>query len=138
MIRVLRGFTILWTAVRFGLLSRANRAQRLRLGLEHLGPIFVKLGQVLSTRADLLPPDIAQELSKLQDKVKPFDGKLAIATIEDAFGQPLEAIFASFDPTPSPALRLHKSTSQYCDRVRTGKPRRLRSKSCDPVFARLS
>lgn len=100
MIRVLRGFTILWTAVRFGLLSRANRAQRLRLGLEHLGPIFVKLGQVLSTRADLLPPDIAQELSKLQDKVKPFDGKLAIATIEDAFGQPLEAIFASFDPTP--------------------------------------
>ncbi len=98
--RLIRGVFILWTALRYGVFSRATRGERLRLALEQLGPIFVKLGQVLSTRADLLAPDIAQELSKLQDKVKPFDGRLAIATIEQSLGQPLEAIFSSFDATP--------------------------------------
>jgi ubiquinone biosynthesis protein len=60
------------------------RGQRLRQALECLGPIFVKFGQVLSTRRDLLPLDIADELSKLQDQVPPFESAVAVATIERA------------------------------------------------------
>lgn len=63
------------------------RGQRLREALERLGPIFVKFGQVLSTRRDLLPLDIANELAKLQDRVPPFDSAIAVATIERALGQ---------------------------------------------------
>ncbi|MDO5686994.1 MAG: ubiquinone biosynthesis regulatory protein kinase UbiB [Neisseria sp.] len=74
--------------------------QRLRLALENLGPIFVKFGQVLSTRPDLLPPEYARELARLQDKVPPFDGKLAVATIERAFAKPIGEIYAEFDITP--------------------------------------
>ena len=58
------------------------RAERLRQALEDLGPIFVKFGQVMSTRRDLLPPDIADELAKLQDRVPPFDANLALQQIE--------------------------------------------------------
>ncbi|MCH2218729.1 MAG: ubiquinone biosynthesis regulatory protein kinase UbiB [Dechloromonas sp.] len=76
------------------------RAVRLRLALEALGPIFVKFGQVLSTRRDLMPPDIADELARLQDRVPPFDSGLALAEIEKAYGQPAHEIFAEFDPTP--------------------------------------
>jgi len=76
------------------------RGVRLRLGLERLGPVFVKFGQVLSTRRDLLPPDIADELAKLQDRVPPFPAPVARAIVERAFGRPLDAVFASFDPTP--------------------------------------
>src|SRR5690606_38422652 len=65
-----------------------------------LGPIFVKFGQLLSTRRDLLPDDIADELAKLQDNVPPFDGLLAKKIIEKSLGQPLEAIFAEFNMTP--------------------------------------
>jgi len=124
MTRYLRGIAIIWVALRFGLdelvlnsfqrpwLSRiarvlalgrnltAPRGQRLRLALEHLGPIFVKFGQVLSTRRDLLPPDVADELARLQDRVPPFDSQIAIATIERAFRKPLDAIFASFEQVP--------------------------------------
>jgi ubiquinone biosynthesis protein len=78
----------------------APRGVRLRLALEELGPVFVKLGQALSTRPDLLPADIAIELSKLQDQVPPFPAELAKAEIERALGKPLEALFASFDMTP--------------------------------------
>ncbi|VWX57936.1 2-octaprenylphenol hydroxylase [Burkholderiales bacterium 8X] len=78
----------------------APRGQRLREALESLGPIFVKFGQVLSTRRDLLPPDIADELAWLQDRVPPFDSKIAIATIERAFRRPLADVFVQFDPTP--------------------------------------
>src|SRR5450432_4837198 len=60
----------------------APRGERLRLGLERLGPIFVKFGQVLSTRRDLLPADIADELARLQDRVPPFPAEVAIAQIE--------------------------------------------------------
>ncbi len=67
----------------------ATRGERLRLALEELGPIFVKFGQALSTRRDLLPVDIADELAKLQDRVPPFDGAIAAATVEAAFGRPL-------------------------------------------------
>ncbi|MGE5493572.1 MAG: ubiquinone biosynthesis regulatory protein kinase UbiB [Actinomycetota bacterium] len=76
------------------------RAVRLRLALEALGPIFVKFGQVLSTRRDLMPPDIANELAKLQDRVPPFDSKLALAEIEKAYGRPASEVFAEFDPVP--------------------------------------
>ena len=76
------------------------RAVRLRLALEALGPIFVKFGQVLSTRRDLMPPDIADELARLQDRVPPFDSRLALAEIEKAYGRPAHEVFAEFDPTP--------------------------------------
>ncbi|UCV28192.1 ubiquinone biosynthesis regulatory protein kinase UbiB [Ferribacterium limneticum] len=76
------------------------RAVRLRLALESLGPIFVKFGQVLSTRRDLMPPDIADELARLQDRVPPFDSALALAEIEKAYGRPASEVFAEFDATP--------------------------------------
>ncbi len=84
----------------------ATRGERLRLALEELGPIFVKFGQALSTRRDLLPADIADELAKLQDRVPPFDSAIAIASIERAFGRPLEDIFGSFEPTPLAAASI--------------------------------
>lgn len=74
--------------------------QRLRLALEQLGPVFVKFGQVLSTRRDLLPPDYADELARLQDRVPPFDGRLARDVIERAFGRPVDALYVDFDDTP--------------------------------------
>lgn len=76
------------------------RGERLRLALEELGPVFVKLGQVLSTRRDLLPDDIYQELALLQDKVKPFDGAEAKAVVENALGDSTDNIFESFDVEP--------------------------------------
>jgi len=124
MTRYLRGVFIVWVAFRYGLdelvlnsfqrpwltsfarvLSfgrdlRAPRGQRLRQALEHLGPIFVKFGQVLSTRRDLLPVDMADELAQLQDRVPPFDSSVAIATIERAFRRPVDSIFASFEREP--------------------------------------
>ena len=124
MTRVFRGAFIIWTVFRFGLdelvLSgfesasmvllrrvvsvgrnfKAPRGERLRLALEGLGPIFVKFGQVMSTRRDLLPPDIADELARLQDRVPPFDSAVAVVIIEKAFGRPLANIFESFDHTP--------------------------------------
>ncbi len=124
MSRIFRGFFIIWTVLRFGLdellLSgfqkpwirllrrvvsvgrnlKVPRGERLRLALESLGPIFVKLGQVMSTRRDLLAPDIADQLARLQDRVPPFDSAIAIAIIEKAFGRPLAQIFATFEYTP--------------------------------------
>lgn len=76
------------------------RAERLRLALESLGPVYIKFGQMLSTRRDLMPDDIAQELTKLQDKVPPFDGKAARASIERSLGGPLEQWFSDFDEKP--------------------------------------
>jgi len=78
----------------------APRGERLRLGLERLGPIFVKFGQVLSTRRDLLPADLADELAKLQDRVPPFPAEQARALVEKAFGRPIDAIFERFDAEP--------------------------------------
>jgi ubiquinone biosynthesis protein len=78
----------------------APRGERLREGLERLGPIFVKFGQVLSTRRDLLPADLADELARLQDRVPPFPGAQARAIVERAFRQPIDAVFARFDDEP--------------------------------------
>lgn len=76
------------------------RAVRLRLALQNLGPIFVKFGQILSTRRDLIPTDIADELAKLQDQVPPFPSAQAIALLESTFKRPLRDIFLSFEETP--------------------------------------
>ncbi|MDH1701616.1 ubiquinone biosynthesis regulatory protein kinase UbiB [Comamonas terrigena] len=124
MSKFLRGATILWVALRYGLdelvlsgfehpwlrglrrvltLGRkldAPRGVRLREALESLGPIFVKFGQVLSTRSDLMPPDVAEELAKLQDRVPPFDPQIAVDTIEKSFRKPLDQIFTSFERVP--------------------------------------
>lgn len=119
-----RGAFILWTLWRFGLddllfrsipsrwarvagrllrLGRrwdTTRGERIRMALEALGPIFVKFGQVLSTRRDLLPEDLAQELAKLQDRVPPFSSELAVDTIERALGASIDEVFRSFDRVP--------------------------------------
>ena len=78
----------------------APRGERLRRALEELGPIFVKFGQVLSTRRDLMPPDIADELAKLQDRVPPFDSELAIAQITKSLRAPPDQLFATFERIP--------------------------------------
>jgi ubiquinone biosynthesis protein len=122
--RLFRGAYIVWTALRYGLdelvltsfqkpwlrvIARivsigrnldAPRGQRLREALERLGPIFVKFGQVLSTRRDLMPPDVADELAKLQDRVPPFSSDVAVANIERAFRKPLAEIFSEFEREP--------------------------------------
>ncbi len=76
------------------------RGMRIRLALERLGPIFVKLGQVLSTRRDMLPDDIADELSLLQDRVAPFESRIAINTVEKAFGLKIDELFSKFSKEP--------------------------------------
>ncbi len=76
------------------------RAVRMRSALEDLGPIYVKLGQILSTRRDLLPEDIANEFAKLQDNVAPFSGEVARSIIEKAYQEKLENVFLEFDETP--------------------------------------
>jgi len=81
-------------------IATQSRGARLRLALQELGPIFVKFGQILSTRRDLVPPDVAEELTLLQDRVQPFDGQTARRIVEQALGRPIEAAFASFDTTP--------------------------------------
>ncbi len=124
MTRLLRGTFIVWIVLRYGLDElvltsfkkpwlavvarivsvgrnlKAPRGQRLREALERLGPIFVKFGQVLSTRRDLLPTDIADELARLQDNVPPFDSAIAVATIERAFGRKVDDIFTQFEREP--------------------------------------
>ena len=76
------------------------RGVRLRLALQELGPIFVKFGQVVSTRRDLIPPDIGDELSLLQDQVESFPGEAAKEAIERSLGDPLDTLFQDFDLTP--------------------------------------
>ena len=80
--------------------KRGPRATRLRLALEELGPLFVKFGQILSTRRDLVPADIAEELESLQDNVPPFPGQEARRIIEEAYGRRLEEVFDDFDEFP--------------------------------------
>ncbi|MET1081183.1 MAG: ubiquinone biosynthesis regulatory protein kinase UbiB [Pseudomonas sp.] len=77
-----------------------SRGERLRLALEELGPIFIKFGQLLSTRRDLLPTDVADELAHLQDRVPPFDPQQAVALIEEQLGARVSEVFARFDTQP--------------------------------------
>jgi ubiquinone biosynthesis protein len=104
--RPLRFFFMLSPWVWFERRQGGSRGERLRLALEELGPIFVKFGQALSTRRDLLPLDIADELAKLQDRVPPFDGKVARATIESAYGFPVDKVLVDFDEQPLAAASI--------------------------------
>jgi ubiquinone biosynthesis protein len=101
----LRGFSQRWVralvrVVTVGRRFDEPRGARLRQALERLGPIFVKFGQVLSTRRDLLPADIADELARLQDRVPPFPAPAARAAVEHALGRPLEELFEHFEAEP--------------------------------------
>ena len=78
----------------------ASRGERIRLALQELGPVFIKLGQALSTRPDLLPADIALELTKLQDQVPPIEGDTAIKLIHATYGDQFDQIFASVETEP--------------------------------------
>lgn len=80
--------------------EKLSRGVRIRRTLEDLGPIFIKFGQIMSTRRDLLPDDIADELAELQDNVPPFPGVQAIAIVEETFGKPVSELFARFDEEP--------------------------------------
>lgn len=86
--------------VRLGRRPRTPRGLRLRLALESLGPIFVKFGQVLSTRRDLIPLDVAQELALLQDRVPPFPSDQAARCVQEALGESPHTLFESFDADP--------------------------------------
>lgn len=93
--------------------GRHSRGDRLRLALEELGPVFVKFGQILSTRRDLLPDDMAESLRRLQDNVPPFSSDTARAIIEDSLGQPVDVLFAEFsrDPMASASVaQVHAAT----------------------------
>ena len=94
-----RGLRVLLQTVFFWRRYTQPRAVRLRLALEELGPIFVKFGQILSTRRDMLPADIADELAKLQDQVPPCSPEIALAAIQRAYGKPAAEVFAAFNAT---------------------------------------
>ncbi|WP_053980520.1 ubiquinone biosynthesis regulatory protein kinase UbiB [Marinagarivorans algicola] len=105
---------------KLGRAPQLNRAERLRLALEELGPIFVKFGQLLSTRPDLIPPDLIIELNKLQDRVTPFDGEIFCALVEKALGHPLTDIFDEFDRQPlasASIAQVHTATLKNGDKV---------------------
>jgi ubiquinone biosynthesis protein len=84
----------------------APLGERIRLALQELGPIFVKFGQAVSTRRDLLPPDIADELAKLQDRVPPFPAEQAIAILDAAYGRSVNDVFERFDVEPLAAASI--------------------------------
>ena len=117
----------------------APRAERLREALQELGPIFVKFGQALSTRRDLLPLDIAEELAKLQDRVPPFDGRIARRIIEDAYGRAAEQVFSTFDETAAGG-RLDRAGACRRAAAEVGSTARRRAKSwsrcCGPACTR--
>jgi len=115
-VRFLRYFNPWYWALK----NKLTRGERLRLALEDLGPIFIKAGQVLSTRRDLLPDDIAEELAKLQDRVPPFSGKLAQKMIEDSLNVSTEMIFQEFDLealASASIAQVHAATLLSGDRV---------------------
>ena len=93
---------------------------RLRKALEELGPVFIKFGQIISTRRELLPKDVADELSKLRDGVKPFDSSIAISIVEKELKCPLDDVFLNFSSTPVAAAsisQVHLATLKNGDEV---------------------
>ena len=123
------------------------RGERIRLALEDLGPIFVKFGQIISTRRDLLPPDIAAELARLQDRVPPFPGEQARGIVVAEYQQPLDAWFAHFDVEPLASAsiaqvhpaRLHDGRDVVVKVVRPGIERAIaRDLRVLYLFARLA
>ena len=101
-VHLFRPYRLIFRAIslRWVVADARPRGQRLREALESLGPVFVKFGQMMSTRPDLLPEDIAVELARLQDQVPPFAGDIAQAQIEKALGAPVAKLFRTFDVTP--------------------------------------
>ncbi len=105
---------------RLGATPDLPRGVRLRKSLEELGPVFIKFGQMLSTRRDLLPPDIADELARLQDEVPPFGETESIAIIERALGKPVSELFATFEATPmasASVAQVHAATLHTGEQV---------------------
>lgn len=103
-----------------GDVPRRERARNLRAALEELGPTFAKLGQILSTRPDLLPPEFIDELSTLQDQVTPLTEAEVVGVMEQELGVPWEDVFESIDPNPLAAGtigQVHKATLESGDRV---------------------
>jgi ubiquinone biosynthesis protein len=94
-----------------------SRGERLRLALEELGPVFVKFGQMLSTRRDLLPDDIAEELARLQDDVPAFPASIAIRIIEQSLGAPVSELFADFESLPMASASV---AQVHCATLKTG------------------
>ena len=118
--RPLRFLFFLSPGVWFERRRQASRGERLRLALQELGPIFVKFGQAVSTRRDLLPADIADELAKLQDRVPPFPGDIARELVGRAYGRPVEEVFQEFDTTPLAAAsiaQVHAATLRSGEEV---------------------
>ncbi|AEM79200.1 2-polyprenylphenol 6-hydroxylase [Thermoanaerobacter wiegelii] len=87
-------------------IAKLSRGERLRLALEELGPTFIKMGQILSTRPDILPKDLIKELEKLQDKVPAFSFDEVKSVIQNEFGESLEEAYAEFEPTPLAAASI--------------------------------
>ena len=103
-----------------GATGRRRQAKRLRSALEELGPTFAKLGQVLSTRPDLLPPEFIEELAQLQDNVPPLTEEQVVAVMEQDLGVPWEDVFESIEPQPLAAgtiAEVHRATLANGDRV---------------------
>ena len=123
-----RGLRAALNALLFWRRLERPRAERLRLALEALGPIFVKFGQVLSTRRDLLPADIANELAKLQDRVPPFPAAEVAAVLRRVYRRPVEQVFNRFEPEPIASAsvaqvhiaRLHDGTEVAVKVLRPG------------------
>lgn len=101
------------------------RGARLRLALQELGPIFVKFGQILSTRRDLLPPDLVDELALLQDQVAPFDGDAARAIVESELGAPVATLYAAFETVPLASASIAQVHAATLHAVGTAAPREV-------------
>ena len=120
----------------------APLGERIRLALEELGPIFVKFGQAVSTRRDLLPRDIADELAKLQDRVPPFPAEEAVAILDEAYGKSVDEVFARFDFEPFAAASiaqihtaaLHDGTEVIVKLLRPGVREQI-ERDLDVLFA---